>query len=139
MQKGQKIEDKHAGSWDQVYWVLRWKRITPSLLLFFTSLLLLCFFSLFFKILLLFYSLKSRSSDLQCPMFPLIPSVTPKVSVLRLTDTKQQPQQQPTASSVLQAASSQPINQSPVSSLASLLYTENKEVEQQFLGRGVTL
>jgi hypothetical protein len=44
MQKGQRIEDKHAESWGQVCWALRWRHTTASLLLFhFSSLTLLLF------------------------------------------------------------------------------------------------
>jgi hypothetical protein len=131
-QKGQKMEDEHAGSWGQVCWVLQWRHTTASLLL------LLCFFSLFFKTLLLFYSLKPLSLDLHCPMFPLISNITPKVSDLKLTDTQQQP---PAASAIaassIISASKQP---DPPPPSASLLYTvANKEVEAQFSGRGMTL
>jgi hypothetical protein len=35
MQKGQKKEDKHAGSWDQVCWVLGWRHTTALSLLFY--------------------------------------------------------------------------------------------------------
>jgi hypothetical protein len=34
MQKGQKIEGRHAESWDQVCWTLRWRCTTASLLLY---------------------------------------------------------------------------------------------------------
>jgi hypothetical protein len=101
--------EKLAGSWGQVCWVLGWKCTPDSLLLFYFS-SLLCFFSLFFKTFLLFYSLKSQSSDLHCPMFSLICSITPEVPGLRLTDTQQQQQQttshaasQPTASQSVQS------------------------------------
>jgi hypothetical protein len=30
MQKGQKTEDKHAESWSQVCWALRWRRTTAA-------------------------------------------------------------------------------------------------------------
>jgi hypothetical protein len=66
-------------------------------------------------------------------MFPLISSITPKVSVLRLTDTEQQPLPAASAASIphKQPAASQ---SHPPSE--SLLYTvTNKEVEQQFSGR----
>jgi hypothetical protein len=96
MQKGQRIEDKHAESWDQVCWALGW-RCTIVLLLsyffYFVSFLYSLkpyFFSLFFKTLPLFYSLKSQSLGLHCPMFPLISSTTPKVLVLRLAETQLQ-------------------------------------------------
>jgi hypothetical protein len=36
MKKGQKIEDKHAESWGQVGWVLRWRHTTAGLLLFYS-------------------------------------------------------------------------------------------------------
>jgi hypothetical protein len=65
MQKGQKIEDKHAKRWGQVCWVLGWRHTTAALLLFFflyfPSFLYSLkpyFFSLFLRTLLLFYSLK---------------------------------------------------------------------------------
>jgi hypothetical protein len=121
MRKGQMIEDKHAQSWGQVSWVLGWRH-TSFLLLFF-------YFSLFFKAFLLFYSLKSQSLDLHCPIFPLISNITPKVSVLRLTDT----------ATLLKQPTPQPANQLHPPSV-SLLYTvANKEVEPQFSSRGVTL
>jgi hypothetical protein len=39
MHKGQKIEDKHAESWGQICWVLRWRRTTAAFtsFLFFLS------------------------------------------------------------------------------------------------------
>jgi hypothetical protein len=119
---------------------------------FFSSfLLLLCCLSLFFKTLLLFYSLKLfffsfLSLDLHCPMFPLISSITPKVSVLRLAGTKQQ--LLPTASTAATPhkqleAHSQPVAASLASAtsqeassvlLQHVFYIQlaNKEVEQQF-------
>jgi hypothetical protein len=86
MQKGQMIEDRHAESWGQVCWVLRCRYTAVSLLLFsINSSFTLLLFSLFFKDLLLkscfktlflFYSLKSLSLDLLCPIFSLISSIT---------------------------------------------------------------
>jgi hypothetical protein len=129
--------------------------VTSFLLLFyFASFLysLKCyFFSLFLKAFLLFYSLKSQSSDLHCPMFPLISSIILKVSILRLADTQQQPPPWQTASSLLPptqhhqpphkqpALQAAPPRQQPTNQLCppsvSLLYTvANKEVKQQFSG-----
>jgi hypothetical protein len=134
MQKGQKTEEKHAKKLGSGV-LGPWMETHNSLITF--LLLLLCLFSLFFKTFLLFYSLKSWSLDLHCPMFPLISKITPNILVLRLTDT--------TAAAPAAAASSsisgsqppkQPTNPRPPS--ASLLYTvANKEVEPQFSGRGV--
>jgi hypothetical protein len=138
MQKGQKIEDKHAGTWGQVCWVLGWRHTTALLLLFYFS--YFASFSLFFETLRLFYSLKSWSSDLHCPMFPLISSIIPKVLVLRLPDT--QHQQLPAASAAAtphkKPSPSQAASQLPPS--VSLLYTvANKEVEPQLSVSGVAL
>jgi hypothetical protein len=73
-------KDKHTERWDQVCWVLGWRHIEASWLLFSNNFSLTSlFFSIFkalllksiFKILLLFYSLKSFSLDLHSSMFSL--------------------------------------------------------------------
>jgi hypothetical protein len=70
-------------------------------------------------------SLKAQPSDLRCPMFSL------KVSDLQTHNSQQQQQQH---------SHKQPTNPKPCPASASLLYTViNKEVEQQFSGRGMTL
>jgi hypothetical protein len=86
MQKGQRTEDRHAESWDQVCWALGWRRTAASWLFFsidssFTLLLFSFLENLTSKVFLLFFSLKSLSLNSLCPMFSLI---SLKVSVLRL-------------------------------------------------------
>jgi hypothetical protein len=147
MQKGQKIEDKHAGSWGQVCWALRWRGTAAPLLLFYISSLLLHFFSLFFKALLLFYSLKSQSWDSHCsmfclislkiclqtctvPLFPLISKLLKSVSLDSQTHN---------SSCTSQAARSQPINPLCPPSVHLLYTVANKEVEPQFSGKGMML
>jgi hypothetical protein len=49
MQKGQKIEDKDAGSWGSGLLGAQMETHNSLITSFFTSLLLLCFFSLLFK------------------------------------------------------------------------------------------
>jgi hypothetical protein len=149
------IEDRHAESWGQVCWVLGWTHKQPHHFFSLINLLLLCFFSLSLlnltsNVFLLFYSLKSLSLDLHCPMFlssllkswpsdlhcPMFPLKSQTSDSQTHNSQQQQQQQQQRCHSC-----KQPANQKPVSSpSASLLYlVVNKEVEQQFSGRGVTL
>jgi hypothetical protein len=110
---------------------------THNSLVFFTSLFFFYFasflyslkpyfFSLFFKTLLPFYSLKSWSSDFHCPMFPLISNITPEVSVHRLTDA-QQPAAAAAASSQA-ARSSHPLQAANLSSFTVFIYSEKQGV-----------
>jgi hypothetical protein len=108
-----------------VCWVLGW-RCNNSLVASF----LLCFFSPFFKTLLLFYSLKSRSLDSHCPMFPLISSVTPKVSVLKTHSI-----QQPAAAAA--ATPHKAANQPTSSFRESFIYSHKRGGATNSSGRGV--
>jgi hypothetical protein len=90
-----------------------------------------------FSLISLKVSVLRLTLNMPCPMFPLISSITPKVSVRRLTDHNSQQQQSHQQQPHKQPAAATPHKQPTTSSLReSVIYSGNK-MEQQFSGWGV--